>query len=71
MGKPHLSRHFLASRASCLALINFAAAGKSDEIGIATTHNLLAFTGWNEDAQVGFRAHPPFNRSNILFSHTV
>ncbi|KAG7674832.1 hypothetical protein Ndes2526B_g07672 [Nannochloris sp. 'desiccata'] len=51
MGKPHLSRHFLASRASCLISIPFAAAGQPDEAGIATTHNLLAFTGWNEDAQ--------------------
>lgn len=53
MGKPHLSRHFLASRASCLTSIAFAAAGQPDETGLATTHNLLAFTGWNEDAQVG------------------
>lgn len=54
MGKPHLSRHFLASRASCLISIPFAAAGQpDDETGLATTHNLLAFTGWNEDAQVG------------------
>ena len=61
MGKPHLSRHFLASRASCLASIPFAAAGLPDETGIATTHNLIAFTGWNEDAQVGFQVlfHPP------------
>ena len=55
MGKPHLSRHFLASCANCLASIQFAAAGQPDETGIATTHNLLAFTGWNEDAQVGLK----------------
>ena len=55
MGKPHLRRHFLANQASCLQSIPFAAAGKPDDSGIATTHNLLAFTGWNEDAQVGCR----------------
>ena len=55
MGKPHLSRHFLASRASCVASIPFAAAGQPDETGVATTHNVLAFTGWNDDAQVDDR----------------
>lgn len=52
MGKPHLSRHFLACRASSLISIPFAAAGEPDELGVATAHNLLAFAGWNEDAQV-------------------
>ena len=52
MGKPFLSRHFLAEQASCLAGIPFAAAGAAEE-GVATTHNLLALGTWCQDAQVG------------------
>ena len=65
MGKPHLSRHFLGCQASSLVSIPFAAAGEPDESGIATTHNLLAFAGWNEDAQV--KAAKAQNKSNFLF----
>ena len=52
MPKPHLSRHFLAASASSLVTIPFAPAGQPDERGLATNHNLIAFAGWNEDAQV-------------------
>lgn len=51
-GKPFLSRHFLASRSSCLGIIPFAPAGHPDpEYGISVTHNLLSMAGWNDDAQ--------------------
>jgi hypothetical protein len=50
MKKPHFSRHFLSSRATALATIQFAPAGEADDHGVAVTHNLLAIAGWSEDA---------------------
>jgi len=52
MGKSYLSRHFVGGRATSLASIPFAAAGQVDAAGISTTHNVLAYAGWNEDLQV-------------------
>lgn len=62
VGKPFLSRHFLAEQASSVASIPFAAAGAADEQGVAATHNLLALGTWSEDAQVPLFKPPQTQR---------